>query len=459
MTIDDSVEIAVIGAGIAGIATAYYLCEEQQKRSIVLVDSRHPMSLTSAQSGDNYRNWWPHPTMTRFANDSIDLMERIAHGSSNVLRMTRRGYALATRRTDVDGLIEAFLGGYAEADGSSIRLRSEPAPRNYRSAQAMHFSEAPDGIDVLTNRELIRRTFPSFSNKVATVLHIRRAGDIDSQRLGRYMLHRIRESGGGRKQARVRGIEHNGRFTLALEGPDGLRSLHADVVVVAAGPYAADVASMVGVDVPITNVLQQKISFDDFLGAIPRELPFSVDLDEQTLDWSADERELLAADLALSWLAEPIVGGVHCRPDGDRQRIKLGWAYNHKPCEPQDEATCDPAFDPQFPEIVIRGAATLQPALAQYLVSFPARYAHYGGYYSMTPENWPLIGPLGRDGAFIVGALSGYGSMAACAAGALCAAWVNRAALPEYAEQLSLARYGDGALSAEIDSTANKGIL
>ncbi len=56
----------VIGAGIAGIATAYYLCTRYKKASVLLVDSRPAMSFTSAQSGDNYRNWWPHPVMTAF---------------------------------------------------------------------------------------------------------------------------------------------------------------------------------------------------------------------------------------------------------------------------------------------------------------------------------------------------------------------------------------------------------
>jgi glycine/D-amino acid oxidase-like deaminating enzyme len=51
------VEIVVIGAGVAGIATAYYLCTQFGKRSVLIIDSRQPMSFTSAQSGDNYRNW------------------------------------------------------------------------------------------------------------------------------------------------------------------------------------------------------------------------------------------------------------------------------------------------------------------------------------------------------------------------------------------------------------------
>jgi len=64
-------DVAVIGAGITGIAAAYYLCVAHEVRDVVLVDPNPPMSFTSAQSGENYRNWWPHPVMTAFTDDSI----------------------------------------------------------------------------------------------------------------------------------------------------------------------------------------------------------------------------------------------------------------------------------------------------------------------------------------------------------------------------------------------------
>ena len=41
----------------------------------MLIDAGQPMGLTSAASGENYRNWWPHPVMTEFTDRSIALME------------------------------------------------------------------------------------------------------------------------------------------------------------------------------------------------------------------------------------------------------------------------------------------------------------------------------------------------------------------------------------------------
>ena len=85
--------------------------------------------------------------------------------------------------------------------------------------------------------------------------------------------------------------------------------------------------------------------------------------------------------------------------------------------------------------------------------------SHYGGYYTMTPENWPLIGPMGTPGAFVAGALSGFGTMAACATGALCAAWVCGAALPGYARVLSPARRGDAGLMVGLLAAGSRGVL
>ena len=125
----------------------------------------------------------------------------------------------------------------------------------------------------------------------------------------------------------------------------------------------------------------------------------------------------------------------------------------------KEDLANEPCSDPQFPEIVMRGAAQFVPALRPYIDAPPTRYSHYGGYYTMTEENWPLIGPMQTDGAFMVAALSGFGSMAACAAGKLCATWIAGAGLPEYGAALSSHRYDDVDLMQSLRNAASKGIL
>lgn len=453
-------DVAIIGAGIAGIAAAYYLCQSSTAANVALIDVGQAMAFTSAQSGENYRNWWPHPTMTRFTDDSIDLMEKIARDSNNRLHLTRRGYVLATRTGNTDALIDDLYRGYAQssqdkADGL-IRVHRSADNAAYQPPLTADWESATEGVDVLQDQNLIRKHYPYYDAAVTTLIHIRRAGDISSQQMGQYMLEHAREQGLQRVSGQVVAIENAGDFILTIKNGDQMQTLHAARLINAAGPFVNEIAAMLGVSLPVRNILQQKIAFPDDKAAIPRHMPFSIDLDRQLIDWNEEERSLLAADEESAWLTSTMPGGIHCRPDGGDKGhwIKLGWAYNNTPTQ----AEWNPGLNQHFPEIVLRGAARLNPALKIYYDQLPPRLSHYGGYYTMTEENWPLIGPIGVDDAYLIGALSGFGTMAACAAGSLCAAMINGDSLPDYADDLGLARYQNPALLEQL-SNLSRGVL
>ena len=386
------------------------------------------MSYTSAQSGDNYRNWWPHPVMTAFTNDSIDELDRLAKDTNDTFNMTRGGYVLATRRDDISEFRDALQ----------------------------------TGVDVrFYEGDAVNEAFPALANDIRNVIHIRRGGDISGQQLGAWMLEQIRACGGKLIRGAVRNLHKDKRFVLDIVGAGDAVKVSADIVINAAGPFAHRIAAMLGEEIPVYNQFQQKVAFEDRLGAIVRDMPFSIDLDEKQLGWTAEERKLLAGDPEMAWLTGTLPGGTHCRPEGGSRGswVKIGWAYNRTISEPQEDLANEPASDPQFPEIVMRGAAALIPALKPYIESPPTRYSHYGGYYTMTEENWPLIGPMVTHGAFMVAALSGFGSMSACAAGKLVASWICGTELPDYAEALSVRRYADDALMAELRNANSKGVL
>ena len=453
----NAADVAVVGAGIIGIAVAYYLVKDHGIGAVVVIDPLDPMSLTSAQSGENYRNWWPHPIMTAYTDHSIDLMERIARKTGNRIAMTRRGYALVTRRAAPSELIEDLHRGYGATADRSIRVHERGAGGTYAPATSAAWENAPDGVDILCDPALIRATFPSFADDVATVLHVRRAGAIGGQQLGQFMLEAIRAAGGRLLRGRVTAIGGSRPFALRLDTAEGGMELRAERIVNAAGPFLNDVAMMLGETLPVSCVYQQKISFADRDGAVPRDMPFTIDLDGQEIAWSDEERAILSQDPVAAKLLEPMPGGIHCRPEGaaDGKWIKLGWAYNARATDPHGEEP----LDPQFPDTVLRAAGRLNPRLKSYVGRLPRGARHYGGYYTMTPENWPLIGPLRTAGAYVAGALSGFGTMAACSTGATCAAWIADARLPSYARALSLARYDDPAVTSQLAALASKGVL
>jgi glycine/D-amino acid oxidase-like deaminating enzyme len=175
--------------------------------------------------------------------------------------------------------------------------------------------------------------------------------------------------------------------------------------------------------------------------------------DPQTLSWSEDEAELLDSEGRTDLLG-PMPASCHYRPEGGAGSdwVVALWEYHRLIQEP----TWPLPEDPLYPEAVIKGLTTMVPGLGVYLDHMPQPVVD-GGYYTKTKENRPLVGPMGVDGAFMVGAFSGFGVMAAAAAGELAAQHVLGADLPPHASAFALSRYEDPAYLAEIETITNTG--
>jgi glycine/D-amino acid oxidase-like deaminating enzyme len=446
-------DVVICGAGIAGIATAYHLTR-RGVTDVVLVDERPPLSLTSDKSTECYRNWWPGPgdAMVAAMNRSIDLLEELARESGNVFGLNRRGYLYATADPARVAVLARAAEEAAALGAGPARVHTGPGAE-YRPAPPHGFEEQPTGADLITDRPTIRRHFPYLAEETVAVLHARRCGWFSGQQLGMYMLERARDKGarllGGRLEAvdvrggRVRGVTVSGR---RLETP---------CVVDAAGPFVGPVAELLGVTLPVFCEKHAKVAFADELGAMPRWAPMSIWIDPVRLPWSDEERSALAAGEHARLLAE-LPAGVHGRPEGggDSPIVLLIWTYDVEPVAP----TLPPVFDPAYPEVAIRGITRMIPAFARYLTRLP-RAVVDGGYYTKTRENRFLAGPLPVGGAFIAGALSGYGLMASSVAGELVATHVTGGPLPPYGSAFTLARYDDPAYAALLARWGDTGQL
>jgi glycine/D-amino acid oxidase-like deaminating enzyme len=257
-----------------------------------------------------------------------------------------------------------------------------------------------------------------------------------------YMLERARENGVRLMAARVEGIDVADRKIrgVYLRNDSGSIDVSTRQVINAAGPMLREVGLMIGVDLPVFSELHLKMAFKDSLGAVPRNAPMLIWTDPLVLSWSEEERALLAQSEETKSLLEKLPSGVHTRPEGGPDSdVLLGlWAYHTPPTEPVFPFSVDPGY----PEMVLRGLSRMIPALNKYVDRLPKATVD-GGYYTKTRENRPLIGKLPIEGAYLVGALSGFGVMAACAAGELVAAHVSNSNLPHYASAFALERYND----------------
>ena len=117
----------------------------------------------------------------------------------------------------------------------------------------------PNGVDVIQNRQLIGDAFPNYAEDVETVIHVRRGGDIDSQQLGQIMIEYLREAGVEFEFGDVISIQKSNGYAVEYKNVDRVQTVRSDIVVNAAGPFAKDVAKMLGVKLDLFNIYQQKL--------------------------------------------------------------------------------------------------------------------------------------------------------------------------------------------------------
>jgi len=406
-------KIVICGAGVAGIATAYYLTKLAPQIAITLIDKQQPLAYTSSKSGENFRDYWPHPSMEALSSHSIDLMEGLLkeYGTA-AFNMKFSGYHFVSHQADKPI--------FADDNAPAFRKRNE----------------------VSINSEVIHQKHPYLSPTIQKSVFIKKAGNVDSITMSNLLLKIAKKEGLKYVEAEIKDInKKEDRFTILLENHP---SIESDQIVLAAGPFINHLAGMLSFEFPIWNTLQRKFLIPDPKGIIPEDMPFTIYADGQYLDWSAEEKAFFKVEEKLKWLTQKFPGAIHIKPESGR--IKMGWAFSTQKTVPQWEV---PPFD-YFPQAVLKGASRFIPALAAYAENLPTPLIEYGGYYTRTEENWPLVGPTAIDDVFVVGALAGFGSMTACAVGELCAQYITDKALPNYAPYFHPNRYNNPIIKTEL---------
>lgn len=165
---------------------------------------------------------------------------------------------------------------------------------------------------------------------------------------------------------------------------DGATTVPADALVNAAGPFAARLAAMAGVDLPVTPVRQHL-----FRCALPHRWPyrFPVVVDPTGVHWRHDDP---------------------ATPDGE-DRIVVAKTKLDEPAG--ENFDCD----------LSRWESDFRPPLVSRLPALKAAELVEGwaGLYEMTPDHNPLIGPHPDvAGFYLANGFSGHGLMMSPAVGA-----------------------------------------
>jgi sarcosine oxidase subunit beta len=182
-------------------------------------------------------------------------------------------------------------------------------------------------------------------------------------------------------------------------------------VVNAAGPWAAQVAGLAGVELPVEPLRRMLVPTEPF-PLISREAPMVVDMDT----------------------------GFHFRPEGPG--ILLAWN------DPEETPGFKTSFDPEFIEKILLRAVDRVPCFDALEVN-PKRA--WAGLYEMTPDHYPILGPVPQvAGLYLANGFSGHGVMHSPATGKIVADLIlhGHSDLID-AGALSLARFAEGRLLHE----------
>lgn len=418
-------DVVIVGAGIAGIATAYYLSTQHGISNILLVDKRPPMTHTSDKSGSNYRNWWTHPAMMQLTNHSIDLMDKLASDKGNFFNMNRRGYGYFSQRQEILPDLETYSSSPTMGE---IRVHDN-------SLNAYHPQENFDnrGADVIIGHDLVKQVAPFVSDDIQSMIHVRRAGWISTRVMAQHMLDTATQSGLLEMRGEVTHLDHcNEQSTLIITTPHGDYKIHTSKLVLATGPSLPHFGKMLNIDFHAYNVMHQKVMLCDNKQVIPDGMPFMIFRDSPPVDWSEDELTYLEQHAE----SVSIPGNFHIRRVND-QWIHIGWAFNRQRIVNTDETP----FDKMFPKVLVKGISSFIPSLKPYVETLPQPIVVSGGYYTRTLENLPILQETSYSGLYVIGALSGFGVMVGCGAGELMSRMITGHTLPAYVDNFSLSRY------------------
>jgi len=211
------------------------------------------------------------------------------------------------------------------------------------------------------------------------------------------------------KNTQVIGIQRDDQGVMAVETSRG--NVAARKVVNCAGAWAADIAKMVDIDLPVEPLRRMLVPTEPF-DQFPHSAPMIIDMST----------------------------GFHFRPEG------LGFlmAWN----DPEETPGYKMDFDPAFIEKILIHAADRVPVFENVAVN-PKRA--WAGLYEMTPDHHPILGPVPEvPGFFLANGFSGHGVMHAPATGKILSGLIlNRRTDLVDASSLALSRFAEGRLIEE----------
>jgi sarcosine oxidase subunit beta len=329
-TFPTTAQVVVVGGGIVGVATAYWLT--QAGLSTIVLEMRDGLStLTTPNSVECFRAQFTEPAMVELAKPSIEFYENFSEEiklPNYDISLHQQGYLFLTDNFE--------------------------ARQDLRAAVETHHQLGVVDSEFLEGDEA-RKRFPYLGPAVVAATFRQMDGWLSSHEVTQGFAKASDAT--FLLQTRATGIEVDQGGVCAVVTDKG--TIHTRAIVNAAGPYAGVVGRMVDLDLPLEPVRRQKAFIMGGEG-IPMDAPMTIDL-ERDAYW------------------RPEAGGAY-----------IGWVDSEEP--PSEPAESLPT-DWDFPAMTIDKLNHLCPFwsdVARELKSTDIILS--AGQYVYTPDDQPLIG-------------------------------------------------------------------
>lgn len=380
----ETADVVIIGAGIVGSSIAWHLTQAGCRNVLVIERETHQGLGSTGKSMGGVRAQFATAVNIRMSLYSIEVFRRFEELTGHPSGYKPHGY---------------------------LFLATSPAHLAYlRANQERQRATGLTNVELLAPEDVVK-FFPLLrADDIVGGSYCPTDGFVDPHSVMTGFMNAALRDG-----ARLwRGVEVTG-VTVDARGVAGVQTTTGSVatrtVVNAAGPWAAEVARMAGIELPVVPLRRMLVPTEPFPG-LPERFPMIIDM----------------------------TNGFHFRREG----LGLLMAWN----DPEETPGFKTSFDPDFIEKILTRAVHRVPAFENLEVN-PRRA--WAGLYEVTPDHHAVLGPVPQvPGFYLANGFSGHGVMHSPATGRIVSDLIVRGKTDLIeADALSVARFAEGRLLEE----------